>query len=111
LLALKIIRKTVYKFEKIALAKKYSIYRLGRYLIILISIIIGLQLFGFNLYLLVDGSSGLLVRIGLGLQNLFCNLFSGIVLLLGSWLKVNDVIEFNEIVVSFRRLIYEQQQC
>jgi small-conductance mechanosensitive channel len=80
LLALKIIRKTIYRVDKIDVAKKYSIYRLVRYLIILISIVAGLQLFGFNLSVLVAGSA-LLVGIGLGLQNLFSDFISGILLL------------------------------
>lgn len=98
LLALKVIRKTIYRVDKIDLAKKYSIYRLVRYLIILISIIAGLQLFGFNLSVLVAGSAALLVGIGLGLQNLFSDFISGILLLLDSSVKVNDVIELNGMV-------------
>jgi small-conductance mechanosensitive channel len=56
---IKLIRKAIYKVEKIDVAKKYSIYRLVRYLIILLSIIAGLQLFGFNLSVLVAGSAAL----------------------------------------------------
>jgi small-conductance mechanosensitive channel len=98
LLALKIIRKAIYRVDKIDVAKKYSIYRLVRYLIILISIVAGLQLFGFNLSVLVAGSAALLVGIGLGLQNLFSDFISGILLLLDSSVKVNDVIELNGMV-------------
>jgi small-conductance mechanosensitive channel len=67
-------------------------------LIILISIVAGLQLFGFNLSVLVAGSAALLVGIGLGLQNLFSDFISGILLLLDSSVKVNDVIELNGMV-------------
>lgn len=59
------------------------------------AIISGLQLFGFNLSVLVAGSAALLVRVGLGLQNLFSDFISGILLLLDSSVKVNDVIELN----------------
>ena len=75
-LLLKIIKKTIYKVDKFDVAKKYSIYSLVRYLIIVISIITGLQLFGFNLSVLVAGSAALLVGIGLGLQNLFSDFVS-----------------------------------
>lgn len=67
-------------------------------MIILISIVAGLQLFGFNLSVLVAGSAALLVGIGLGLQNLFSDFISGILLLLDSSVKVNDVIELNGMV-------------
>jgi small-conductance mechanosensitive channel len=106
----KIIRKTIYRVDKIDVAKKYSIYRLVRYLIILISIVAGLQLFGFNLSVLVAGSAALLVGIGLGLQNLFSDFISGI-LLLDSSVKVNDVIELNGMVCVVQELIYGLQQC
>lgn len=104
LLVLKLIRKAIYKVEKIDVAKKYSIYRLIRYLIILVSIIAGLQLFGFNLSVLVAGSAALLVGIGLGLQNLFSDFISGILLLLDSSVKVNDVIELNGMVCTVQEI-------
>ncbi|SEA28279.1 Mechanosensitive ion channel [Flavobacterium gillisiae] len=104
LLVLKLIRKAIYKVEKIDVAKKYSIYRLVRYLIILVSIIAGLQLFGFNLSVLVAGSAALLVGIGLGLQNLFSDFISGILLLLDSSVKVNDVIELNGMVCTVQEI-------
>lgn len=98
LVILKIIRKTIYRIDKIDTAKKYSLYSLVRYLVIFLSIIIGLQLFGFNLSVLVAGSAALLVGIGLGLQNLFSDFISGIILLVDSSIKVNDVIQIKDIV-------------
>lgn len=99
-LLLKIIRKAIFRVDKIDVAKKYSIYSLVRYLVIVISIISGLQMFGFNLSVLVAGSAALLVGIGLGLQNLFSDFVSGIILLVDSSVKVNDVIELNGLVCT-----------
>lgn len=104
ILLLKIIRKAIYRVDKIDVAKKYSIYSLVRYLIIVISIISGLQLFGFNLSVLVAGSAALLVGIGLGLQNLFSDFVSGIILLVDSSVKVNDVIELNGLVCTVQEI-------
>lgn len=98
LFLLKVIKKTIYKVDKFDIAKKYSIYSLVRYLIIVVAIITGLQLFGFNLSVLVAGSAALLVGIGLGLQNLFSDFVSGIILLVDSSVKVGDVIEINGMV-------------
>jgi small-conductance mechanosensitive channel len=103
-LLLKIIRKAIYKVDKIDVAKKYSIYSLIRYLIIVISIVSGLQMFGFNLSVLVAGSAALLVGIGLGLQNLFSDFVSGIILLVDSSVKVNDVIELNGLVCTVQEI-------
>jgi len=98
LLLLKLIRKAIYRIDKIDIGKRYSLYSLVRYLVIIIAIMIGLQLFGFNLSLLVASSAALLVGIGLGLQNLFSDFISGIILLVDSSVKVNDVIQLNEMV-------------
>lgn len=103
-IVLKIIKKTIYKVDKIDVAKKYSIYSLIRYLIIVIAFISGLQMFGFNLSVLVAGSAALLVGIGLGLQNLFSDFVSGIILLLDSSVKVNDVLEFNGLVCTVKEI-------
>lgn len=75
-----------------------------RYVVIVISILVGLQLFGFNLSVLVAGSAALLVGIGLGLQNLFSDFISGIILLVDSSIKVNDVIQVKDIVCIVKEI-------
>ncbi|MFT5252903.1 MAG: small-conductance mechanosensitive channel [Flavobacteriales bacterium] len=104
LFVLKLIRTTIYKIDKIDSSKKYSIYNLVRYFVIFISILTGLQLFGFNLSVLVAGSAALLVGLGLGLQNLFSDFISGIILLLDSSVKVHDVIELNGMVCTVQEI-------
>ncbi|MDG2431732.1 mechanosensitive ion channel domain-containing protein [Flavobacterium sp.] len=104
LFVLKLIRKTIYKIDKIDVSKKYSLYNLVRYFVIFISILTGLQLFGFNLSVLVAGSAALLVGLGLGLQNLFSDFISGIILLLDSSVKVHDVIELNGMVCTVQEI-------
>ncbi|WP_418263052.1 mechanosensitive ion channel family protein [Flavobacterium faecale] len=103
-LFLKLIKKAIYKSGKIDLAKKYSIYSLSKYLIFFFAIIFGLQIFGFNLSVLIAGSAALLVGVGLGLQNLFSDFVSGIILLVDSSIKVNDVIETNGLVCIVKKI-------
>ncbi|OCB76151.1 mechanosensitive ion channel protein MscS [Flavobacterium crassostreae] len=86
------------------MGKKYSIYNLVKYLIIVIAIIVGLEMFGFNLSVLVAGSAALLVGVGLGLQNLFSDFVSGIILLVDSSVKVNDVLESNGLVCTVKEI-------
>ena len=57
-----------------------------------------LEAVGFNLSVLLAGSAALLVGVGLGLQNLFSDFISGIVLLIDATIKVNDIIEVNGMV-------------
>ena len=65
---------------------------------------IGLQILGFNLSVLVAGSAALLVGIGLGLQNLFSDFVSGIIILIDSTVKVDDIIEMNGMVCQVQEI-------
>ena len=98
LFLLKVIKKGIYRTKKIDQAKKYSIYNLFKYLILAFSFAIGFQILGVNISLLLAGSAALLVGIGLGLQSLFSDFVSGIIILLDSSIKVNDIIEVNGLV-------------
>jgi small-conductance mechanosensitive channel len=104
LILLKIIKKGIYKTQKIDIAKKYSIYSLLKYFVLVFAVIFGLQFLGFNLSVLVAGSAALLVGIGLGLQNLFSDFVSGIVLLVDSSVKVNDIIDTNGLVCIVKEI-------
>lgn len=95
---LRLIKKIIYKVKRIQAAKKYALYSLIKYCILVLSVAIGLQILGLNLSVLIAGSAALLVGIGLGLQNLFSDFVSGIILLVDSSVKVNDVIEVNGLV-------------
>ncbi len=97
-LVLFVIRHTVYRISKHEAGKKFAIYSLIKYIIVVIAFLISLQIFGFKLTVLLAGSAALLVGIGLGLQNLFGDFVSGIILLADTAIKVNDVIEVNGLV-------------
>jgi len=92
------IRKTIFRVKKFDLAKQYAIYSLIKYFVLVLSFVIGFQILGFNLSVLIAGSAALLVGLGLGLQNLFSDFISGIILLADSTIKVGDVIEVNGLV-------------
>ena len=77
---------------------KYSIRQLLKYTLIVVSILLCVTLLGFNLSVLFVGSAALLVGIGFGLQHLFNDFISGIIILFDNTIKVNDVIEVDGIV-------------
>lgn len=104
ILLLQIVRKTIYRSSRIDIAKQYSIYRLIKYFTLILSSIIGLQILGLNLSVLIAGSAALLVGIGLGLQYLFSDFVSGIILLADSTIKVNDIIEVNGLVCKVEEI-------
>ena len=104
LVLLQISKKTIYKVKSFDIAKKYAIFRLLKYVVLVFSFVIGFQIVGFNLSVLLAGSAALLVGIGLGLQNLFSDFVSGIILLLDSSVKVGDVIEVNGLVCTVQEI-------
>lgn len=93
-----IIKRVIYKSSTLDLAKKFSISKLLKYLSIVITFVISLHLLGFNVSVLLAGSAALLVGLGFGLQNLFNDFISGIILLLDRTLKVGDIIEVNSMI-------------
>jgi small-conductance mechanosensitive channel len=88
----------IQRHKNIDAGAKYSIRQLFRYIIIVITILLGISVLGFNLSSLFIGSAALLVGIGFGLQHLFNDFISGIILLFDGTIKVNDVIEVENIV-------------
>lgn len=101
---LKILRKSIYKVASFDEAKKFSIFTLAKYILIIFMLSIILKIMGMDLSVILIGSSALLVGVGLGLQNLFNDYISGIILLLDSTVKVGDVIETNNIICTVQRI-------
>jgi len=59
---------------------------------------------GFDLTLLLGGSAALLVGFGLGIQSLFSDFVSGIILLVDSTVKVNDIIDIDGLVCQVQEI-------
>ena len=99
-----LIKRAINNAPKIAESKKYSIFKLVKYIILVIAVILGLQTAGLNLSVLLAGSAALLVGLGLGIQALFSDYISGIILLVGSSIKVNDVLEVNGLICRVKEI-------
>jgi small-conductance mechanosensitive channel len=69
-----------------------AINQLKNYVIIVICGILILQVVGVNISILLASSAALLVGVGLGLQNLITNFVSGISLMFGRTISINDVV-------------------
>lgn len=95
---LRIIKSFIYRSNKLDLAKKYAIYSLTKYFIYVFFLVFAIQMLGFSLSVLIAGSAALFVGLGLGLQTLFSDFVSGVIILTDGSVKVNDVIEVNAIV-------------
>lgn len=75
-----------------------EVYLLIRYFLWTIAIVAVLEVVGIHVTILIAGSAALLVGLGLGLQQIFQDLVSGIFILIEGIIKVNDVIELDGMV-------------
>ena len=89
-------RRLIYRSKTLDAAKKFSVSKLMQYIIATVAVFTSLHILGFNISVLLAGSAALLVGLGFGLQNLFNDFISGIILLLDRTLKVGDIIEVND---------------
>jgi len=84
------------KFRKAAnsdLSTEYVYVKIAKYFIYVFAIIFCLQILDVDITLLLTGSAALLVGIGLGLQDVFKDVFAGFVLLFEGNLRVGDIVE------------------
>lgn len=100
----KIIRKLVYRSQKLDESKKFTIFSLIKYVLYVVGFILGMNMMGINVSVLMGASAALLVGIGLGLQNIFSDFVSGIVLLVDSSIKVGDIIEVDNLVCQVKEI-------
>ncbi|MCB0737470.1 MAG: mechanosensitive ion channel [Bacteroidetes bacterium] len=75
-----------------------SLIQLIKYFLYVIAITIGLESMGIKLSFLLASSAALLVGIGLGLQQLFYDLASGVILLFEGTIRVGDVVDLKNVV-------------
>ena len=100
----KLVRKIIYKNQKLDESKKFTIFSLVKYALYVLGFILGMNMIGINVTVLMGASAALLVGIGLGLKNIFSDFVSGIVLLLDSTIKVGDVIEVEKLVCQVKEI-------
>jgi small-conductance mechanosensitive channel len=103
-LFLKLFKRIIGKNFRIHESKQYAIYQIIKYMLILTAFITSLTILGVNIKVMLAGSAALLVGVGLGLQNLFNDFVSGVIVLLDSSVKVNDIIEINGLVAKVQKI-------
>ncbi|MFM7637183.1 MAG: mechanosensitive ion channel family protein [Crocinitomicaceae bacterium] len=90
-----IIVQRLKKRKNYSLATEFVYVQLSKYIIYLFAIIIWFKTLGIDLTILLTGSAALLVGLGLGLQDVFKDIISGIVLLFEGNIRVGDIVEIN----------------
>ena len=87
------------KFSKIDSGSSYALLKFIKYVVWVLAIALVLESIGVKVTLLLAGSAALLVGIGLGLQQTFNDIISGIILLSERSIEVGDVLEIDNDVV------------
>ena len=85
-----------YQRKSINPGSQYAINQLLRYTVFIIAILMAVEAMNINLTVLWAGSAALLVGLGLGLQQTFNDLISGVILLFERTLEVGDYIQIDQ---------------
>lgn len=88
-----------HKSDKRNLGNTYSLFQIIKYVIWVITFGLILEIIGIKVTVLIAGSAALLVGIGLGLQQTFNDVISGVILLSERSIKVGDILEIDNDIV------------
>lgn len=89
------------KFEE---GKVFSIIQLAKYVIYVIATLLALQAIGVQLSVVWAGAAALLVGFGLGLQQTFSDLISGIIILIEGTIEIGDVVMVDSLIGKVRNI-------
>ena len=78
----------------------FAIYSLIKYILWVIAITLILDSLGLKITVLIAGSAALLVGIGLGIQNIFKDILSGVFMLFERNIKIGDVMQLEDGMVG-----------
>ena len=88
------------KRKELDSGRSHAFLQILKYVIWLAVILISFETVGIKLTLLLAGSAALLVGLGLGLQQIFQDIMSGVAILFEGILKVGDIVEIQENIVG-----------
>lgn len=104
-LVLWLIKKTLLsKYSKLDKAASYALFQIIKYLVWVIAIGLILETGGIKITVLIAGSAALLVGIGLGLQQTFNDILSGIILLSEKSIKIDDILDIDGDIVKIQSI-------
>ena len=102
-----LIKKTMFHKHKMNsqdIGNTYALFQIIKYVIWVIAFGFLLETIGIKLTVLLAGSAALLVGIGLGLQQTFNDIVSGIILLSERSIKIGDVLEIDNDIVRIHEI-------
>lgn len=98
LFGLKKVLNRIFERRGIDRGRRFALFKLVQYIVWTFAIIFMIQAAGFQITILLAGSAALLVGLGLGLQQIFQDLVSGIFILIEGTIQRDDVIEIDGLI-------------
>jgi len=92
------------KLHKLDEGSAFALFQIIKYLLWIIAITLMLEALGIKVTILLAGSAALLVGVGLGLQQTFNDMLSGIILLFEHSVKVGDILEIDGDMVIIQEI-------
>ncbi len=106
-LILWLIKKLIFrkqKDNKLDTGNVFALYQIIKYIIWVIAISLILDTIGIKITVLLAASAALLVGVGLGLQQTFNDIVSGIILLAERSIKIGDILEIDGDIVKIQNI-------
>ncbi len=93
----KLIRRKAKQREQ-ASGRYHSLYLIVSYFVWTFALITAMELVGIKLNFLLAGGAALMVGVGLGLQNVFNDFVSGVIILVEGTIEVHDIIQVDGLI-------------
>lgn len=100
----RILKRKLLNKGKVDDGRFLSILQLIQYFIYIIAIFISIESIGIDITLLIGAGAALLVGIGMGMQQTFNDIISGIIILFEGTIEVGDVVEIDSLVGTIKEI-------
>ena len=106
-LVLWLIKKSIFRNKNLKdfnEGNSYALFQIAKYIVWVVAIGFILEILGVKVTILIAGSAALLVGVGLGLQQTFNDVISGIILLSERSIRILDILEIDGDIVQIQEI-------
>jgi len=107
MVVMRLLRRLILRPSKaipIEYGRRYALFQIIKYVVWVLVVGISLETIGIRLTWFIAGSAALLVGLGLGIQQIFNDIVSGILMLIEGNVKVDDVLQVDGIVCRVKEI-------
>ena len=106
-LLIRLIRKFINRSirgKEVDKGRRSSVFIIIKYILYVFAIVFSFELIGIDSTFLLTSSAALLVGLGLGIQNIFNDIVSGVIILFDGTLEIGDIIEVDGMVCQVTKI-------